>query len=390
MQKHLNKRNSAKYTSVYRAAAAAFIAFMLTSCQNSDSRILEQLGFTTATSYDLVQKGEGDQKVDYLRVGISIPKADPDAISRREVLVTEGKTSKEARIRLSEQTNRTLVSGQLRNAMFDIGLARTGLWKHIDTIIRDPSIGPHVKVIVTNGSAYDILAKEYPQHPTIGVYLSEMLAKEAKSNAVPEVNIYQFSRDYHDDGIDPVAPIVKLGENHIQIDGIALFRSDQYITKIEPADGIVFSFLRDNIRQGELSVDMEETEPNNEFAMLSYITSSRKIQVTPPAGQDPLPEINIALKLKCSVLEYVGDQDSSTVAGQKGLEDKIEAKIQKKALELIQMMQQHNVDSLGLGQHVRNRIGYDQWQKLDWPAVYPKVKVNIKVKIRIKDFGKIK
>ena len=33
---------------------------------------------------------------------------------------------------------------------------------------------------------------------------------------------------------------------------------------------------------------------------------------------------------------------------------------------MISLMKQHQIDSLGIGRYVRNRIGYEQWKKMNW------------------------
>ncbi|WP_162880763.1 hypothetical protein [Paraliobacillus sediminis] len=59
-----------------------------------------------------------------------------------------------------------------------------------------------------------------------------------------------FTRDRLDDGIDPILPLIKTGEKESVIDGVALFKEDRYITKINPEDTLTFSVLYSNFRTG--------------------------------------------------------------------------------------------------------------------------------------------
>jgi spore germination protein len=356
-------------------------ALLLTGCK--DKRILEELGFTNTTSYDLVETDNGKM----LLIANSIPKADPDAKTSREVLHTISKTSKEARIQLSAQTNRIVVSGQLRSILFGMDLAKDGVWEHMDTLVRDPSIGSRVRIIVAQGRAFDILKSDYPQHPPTGTYISKMLEKEAKANVTPEVNLYHFTRDFLDDGIDPVAPIIKHGEEHAVLDGIALFKDDKYVARIEPKKTLIFAFLRDKFKQGEISMDLSEGG-KREVMLFSSVISQRKIKVKRPKDALSNIEVDIQLDVQGSVLEYIGNLDISKYNDQHQLERKMEQYVNKESELLIKKMQENGCDSIGIGQYVRIGMKYKDWKQLDWRNEFPNIKVKVTSQIKIKDFGK--
>lgn len=151
-----------------------------------------------------------------------------------------------------------------------------------------------------------------------------------------------------DDGIDPVAPMIKETDGHIVIDGIALFRKDRYITKIEPDKALIFAFLRGKFKQGELSVDQSEEGRNNEHVMLSSLVSQRSIKATSTSGKNRF-KIDIDNKVTGSVLEYIGTLNLDNEKERKIVEGLISKNITKKAEEMIATMQKHNVDTWGLG-----------------------------------------
>ncbi|MNR65562.1 hypothetical protein D3C85_1886540 [compost metagenome] len=70
------------------------------------------------------------------------------------------------------------------------------------------------------------------------------------------------------------------------------------------------------------------------------------------------------------------------------MEGDVAENIRGKAQEMIKKLQQNNVDSIGIGQYVRNSLSYKAWKSLDWRKVYPRVEVECRVKVRIKDYGK--
>ena len=367
------------------------ITMILSGC--GDQRILEKLGFTQTTSYDLAPDDEQststeDQSKKKLIISVSIPRPDTDGGNKsREVLTATAYTSKEGKIKLSRQTELMVVSGQLRNALFGISLAKQGIWEHIDTLVRDTSISPRVKVTIVNGSAHELLAKDYPRHPRTGQYLDRMLEKEAGSQTIPEITLYQFTKDYLDDGIDPVAPIIKKTEEHIQLDGIALFQEDRYVTKIAPDQALTFAFLRGNFKQGEMSIDLSDVGRNDEHIMFSSMISQRSVKIKTGSGSNQY-RADINIKITGSVQEYIGERSLDQDKDRKILENLIAEYIKLKAEEMVAMMQKNQVDSIGLGKHVRKTLGYERWKKLDWRNVYQNIEVKCNVKIHIKDYGK--
>lgn len=356
------------------------IIFVTTGC-TSDVRILERVGFTHTTSYDLLPNNK-------LKISISIPKTEQAKSVSREVLTTTANSSKEARINLSRQTSRQIVSGQLRNTLFGLDLAKKGLWNYIDTLVRDTSISSRVKVTVVNGEAHEMLAKNYAEHPRTGQYIDRLLEKEIKGHSIAKVSLFEFARDYYDDGIDPVAPLVRDGGKHVILDGIALFRGDQYAMRVPTEKGIIFSFLRRDFKQGEISVELNKTEGALETVMFSSLTSKRKIKVD--HGSNGQVRVTIDVKVRGSVLEYIGDLKLNNTEERHELEERISRHISNQAEDLVREMQMHQVDSIGIGSYVRNSMTYNSWKAMNWKEEYPKAEVTCKFNVTIKDYGKFK
>lgn len=354
------------------------LALMLTAC--GDQLILERLGFTQSTSYDLTKDGR-------LKICVSIPKTDPDSTVRREVLTTVARTSKEARILLSRKTNLILVSGQLRTTIYGSALAKSGLWKHLDTLQRDPSISPRVKIVIVEGEAHKLLERNFPEHPRTGQYIDRMLEKASRGEAIPRVTLYDFARDYYDDGIDPIAPLIVEREKNAEIGGIALFDEDKYKMKIHTDQILLFSLAHNDLDKGELSIDLGGAH-GTQSIMLDSIESKRKLKIR-RSGASSF-DIDMTISVHGSIREYIGTLQLSETKDRKKLEKDMAEHLAKQIGDLVRSIQQHRVDSLGLGKAVRNSLSYKEWKSLDWKSVYPQIKTNVKINLKIKDQGKVK
>ncbi|MDQ0115346.1 Ger(x)C family spore germination protein [Paenibacillus harenae] len=359
------------------------VLLVLTGC--GDEKILERLGFIHTAGYELVPAENSDEP-DRLRVTIAVPKADPEGKIKRETMTAVVATSKEAKIEFSRQTELSLVSGQLRNTLFGAALARKGIGEHIDTFVRDPAISQRMKITVVNGNVQHLLTRRYAEHPRPGQYVDRMLDKEAEAMMIPNVTLYDFTRDYYDDGIDAVAPIIREKGKDITIDGIALFQGDRYVARIDPDDSLIFAILRRNFKRGEMSINLNSLGYGKEKLLFSSMVSSRKIKVN--RGENGGLSVQIRMLVKGSVLEYVGDLKIGEEEDRHKLEKRIAEYLTSNAQKMIDAMQRHKADSIGIGKHVRNSMSYAEWKSTNWDELYPNIEVKCSTEVVIKHFGK--
>jgi len=258
----------------------------------------------------------------------------------------------------------------------------------MDTLKRDPTIAEQVKIIVVNEDAGSLLAKDFPESPRTGKYIDHLIEKESQGQAVPKTTLYSFSRDYYDDGVDPIAPVIKDAGKSVEIDGIALFKDDKYEGKIHADDAVIFFFLKSSFDQGEISLDLTDHSKDNTTIMLSSLNSSRKVEVK--HEKNGQITANIRVKALASLLEYNGVLKLSEDKNKQKLERIISEIITERAKKIITMLQQKKVDNLGIGIYVRNSMSYSNWKKMNWREQYPDVTINCQVELKIKEQGFLK
>jgi len=367
-----------------RLCGIVLLSMLLTGC--ADEKILEKVGFMRTIAYE--RAGEGDDSL--IRVSISIPMSD---LRQSLLYSTLAKTTEEAKLAFDRQNNRKIVKGQLRQVLFDESLAKGGTKKHIDYLMRDPSVGSRIHVLVTEGDMQEMLAKLYlHKRSTAGEYIDNLIRTEARVQAIPDTNLYSFVRDYYDDGIEPVAAIIKEnGDDNLTICGIALFRKDRLVARIQPEDKTLLMLLRKNLQAGELYLDMSEGEEHGEQATLSYIASSRKVRVEYDAGEDEQPpKVTIRITMKGSLLEYVGERRFENARDQRELEQAMGDMIQRRCEPIIRIMQQHKADCIGIGQYARQQMSYEEWTRRDWNERFAEADIRVQVKVHIKNYGELR
>lgn len=357
-------------------------AVVLSGC--ADQKVIEKVGFTRTISFEKAEDDEDGR----VKISNSLPKTN----QRESVFYsTEAKSMRQARLIFDRQNDRRIVNGQLRQVLFGASLAQEGIWKHFDSLLRDPSVGNRVHVLVADGDVAQLLNKTYPQGATAGEYIDNLIRTETKVMDVPDTNLYTFARDYYDDGIEPVATILKETPNSITIDGIALFRGDRYVARIPPEDKMYFGLLLGGVRSGDLFMDFPDEQYSSELSTLLYFASRRDVKVTRtgPILEGLGLKVDLRLKIRGSMLEYSGDLRLERPEDQRKLEAEAARYVQGKCQSIIATMQEAKADGIGIGQYVRNTMSYREWRKLDWPEAFSRAKIDVHVEISIKDFGKI-
>lgn len=350
----------------------------ITGCGN-DQRILERIGLTHTTSFDLMPGG-------MLKVTNSIPLAVGEGRKPREVLTSISDSSKGSKVDLSRQTQLVLVSGQMRNLLFGTTLARRGFWDDIDTMVRDPSISPRVKVTVVDGDAHDLLVKDYSNYLRTAQYIDRMMESEVRFHSIPKITLYEFTRDYYDDGIDPIAPIIKDIGEHVKVNGIALFQGDRYMMKIADRESIFFAMLSKSFKLGSLPLRLSEDQEKKELVLFDSLISKRRVHATRVGGSSF--RVDFEVSVSGIILEYMGDLKISKEEDRHALEVKIGENITSHMETIVKDMQKYKVDSLGLGNVIKNIVPYKEWKAMDWREVYPQVEVHCQTKVKIKHYGK--
>ncbi|MBU9710362.1 Ger(x)C family spore germination protein [Evansella tamaricis] len=353
----------------------------------AEQNVIEEIGFIHSVAYDLNTENNQDER-ERLMMTVSIPQTAEEAEEEKEIISVKARSSKDGRAAISRKTDRMLGSGQMRSVLFNVDLAKEGIIDILESLVRDHHIGLNIRIIVAEGTGKEILSSEYTRHPRTGRYITHLVEKETEESIAVDTSLHQFNRDYYDDGIDPICAILKKGQNELILDGIALFKDDVYIMKVNPVDGRTFKMLHGGYRGGKVTIDMENgagTGEKGAYMTFSTIRTKRKLTVLSPT------EIQLKVDIIGAIDEYFGDLDLTKTSSQKELEVQLADHLKEQGERLIQQMQEKKVDNLGIGQYVRNQIGYENWKSINWKEeVYPTANIDVIMNVKIRDLGSMK
>jgi spore germination protein len=357
------------------------ILFLLTGC--AEQKIIDDLALINAVGYDLT-----DNDTNPLKLTVTFPIITKDGKYDRKTIMVAGKSSKEAREKVRFKTNYKLESGQIRVALFGQKLAKQGMLPYIHSLVRDPSIGTRVKFALAEDEASDVLMLQIKNEGQNATYLEQFLTKLNRENFRTNYNIYQFIRDYYDDGIDPILPVFKVEKNNIAYNGIGLFYEDKLIEILKPSEARYLFLFREEMTQGVFVEQIGVGEEEKASIMLSYELKDHRIDVQ--SNPTNRKNATIYIELIGDVVEYTGKEDVSDPKIQKKIENIITNKINHEGKKLIEKLQKLQVDPLGIKRYVRNNMKYNDWQALNKYQAYQDMNINVKANVILNSSGKWK
>ncbi|MDM5326489.1 Ger(x)C family spore germination protein [Neobacillus sp. CF12] len=354
------------------------IIILLTGC--AEQRIIDDLALMNAVGFDLTENESNP-----LKYTATFPIITKDGNYDRKTIIVDGKSSKDAREKVRFKTNFKLESGQLRVSLFGQKLAKQGMLPYLNSLVRDSSIGTRLKLALAEDEASEVLLLQIKNEGQNATYLEQFLTKLNRENFRVNYNIYQFLRDYYDDGIDPILPVFKVEKNNIAFNGIGLFHEDKLVEILKPSEARYLYLFREEMQKGVFVEQIDVGEEGMASIMLNYELNNHRIEV-----HTTRKKASIYIELIGDVVEYTGKEDVSDPKIQKKIEKIITKKINQEGKELILKLQKLQVDPLGINRYVRNKMTYKEWKALNQYQAYQDMNINVEANVILNSSGKWK
>ncbi|WP_201007521.1 Ger(x)C family spore germination protein [Paenibacillus glycanilyticus] len=354
------------------------ICCLLTGCE--ESNVIEKLAVLEAGAYDL---SDGDENP--IITTVLFPTVTKEGKFDTMTLTANGKSIHDTFLKVQNLTNLKIVGGQA-TILFGEELAKKGIINVVKQLRRDPEIGTRVKFAIVEGTAGKLLEKKFHSIEDNAEFLYMFLEREGKQNKVLVTNQYRFLRDYYDDGIDPVLPVLSYEGETIGLKGLGALKGDQYVELLNLSETQILNYLIGDIRNGKLMINLSDVQSGGNYQIsLSSVNSDidKKINITNM-------NVELILDLKGSVLEYTGSMDISKEKYQRLLEEQIQEYIITNSENLIAKLQKYQTDPIGIGKIVRNHLTYEKWNNMKWNSTYSTLNIKVKAHVNLINTGKSK
>ena len=308
------------------------------------------------------------------------------------VFESEMKTTSVIHSGLSSSIGQTRQDRQLQiDKKFLVGLekvdiigeeqARYGITNVIDILFNNPSVNDTAQVAVCEGDAKSILKYNVQGYSSSADFIEGMI-KSAK-------NYNFFSDNYRildifvridSEGRNVTLPYIKLGEQGLEVAGLAIFKKDKLMDILDMQDTKLLNILSKDAGQGVISIQ------NSSRSYVDYYASvKRKVICTRVDGKY---NFLIKLSFKGEIINNELDKSiSEKDKAQKELENQFAIKIKESLDEFISKLQEkYKVDSLELGRVAAGKFG--RGTGIDWDKAISEADIDVEVTVKIEKQGR--
>ncbi|UKS28749.1 Ger(x)C family spore germination protein [Paenibacillus sp. HWE-109] len=303
-----------------------------------------------------------------------------DKKSKPRLVAAEGNTPRDTRVNLAKELTREPDTSKNRLVAIGDKMAKNKLGDILDVFYRDPKSALSAKIVVIDGKANDFLANEHKHKPNLIVNLDRQVIGAEKATIVPNINLQSVLKFIHDPGQDIVLPYMGPGHSGSRVKGVALFSNQVLSGFLSDSESPIYLLLAGQM--GETATFSVKTEKNTDkvgsLLTLRVYKAHSQIKL---AIVDQQVQVNIQLTMKAQVEEYPKEHqfDESNV---KKLNEFISSELTEDARQVIQKLQKFNCDALGIGRRLI-AFHHDYWATSNWDEVYPGIKIEPHVTVKL-------
>ncbi|MCR8843471.1 Ger(x)C family spore germination protein [Paenibacillus sp. SC116] len=343
-------------------------SLLLTGCQTK--RIINMSGFIQTVTID-----KSDVPNEYF-FGITFPELKPDGTTKSVYMAYKASNFEEAYDHFILQTRFTLLVGQTRNIVVGKSLAEEGLLvPAITNLLLQPKFPITSRLMVYDGEARDFL-KLGEDITDFNLY--RLLIKMQSFYKISISTVFNFVRDYIENGSDPYTFIVRIKSKSASLHGSAVFsKQGKWVGTLNEQETTDMLMMRSPKFHTFLHLDKQQGNAPIPITMQNA-QSERTIKVL---ETKPFPKILITMNIKGTLDTTLSELTSDQTVKEPQVEQAIEQQLTK----TIRKLQELKSDPVGFGMFVRNKMPYEEWDDEKWPDMFKQAEIQCKVKFNLEN-----
>lgn len=383
-------------------------AIFLTGCW--DYMEIERRGYILGIAIDLVEDKDVQDKMQYMQTEVGVPThlytiqlpiLPNSSIKPSGQGAGGGQDDKTWNLKIAGnsffEVNREYATildypafyEHLKSIVISEEAARKGIYDFTDFFMRDPEMRRRTRVFITPGKAHKILEVD----PKIEDYPS-MSLRSLPSNAnrnsrmLHKTDLGRVITHLHS-GNDFVLPKVIASKTEIKNAGAAVFKKDKMVGWIDEIQTNYLKWISGYAEGGTITIE----SPDNPSKQVCLEMKNLKTDVKPVVHGEEIT-FNINVKANFNIVEVNHGHHKRVFEEEfiKEVKRIAEKKAEKQMRETIEFVQKEYGTDIFFFYQVMQRYAPDTWDKVekDWDSIFPKVKTNINVNIKIDQIGLIK
>ncbi|SMC26436.1 spore germination protein KC [Clostridium acidisoli DSM 12555] len=380
-----------KYIKIWvKIIICIFMALNLTSCESSSE--LNKLAIVMGVGID-----KGKEK-DTMELTIQMAKILQSSASKGSGnsggntdylnLKEDGRSISECIKEFSRKLNRKLFFSHNQVIILGEDAAIAGVEKYMDFFLRYRETRLLVWILVSKGSASDILNIKPDFENAPGRSIGELVKNEQDTSQIPAVNLKDFASRMMSKTTSAIVPIIEVSnENDKKIAYLketAVFKKDKMIGTLDKKETRGLLWAINEVKDGVVTVSTSDGK--NEVNIATTYVSSKII----PQIKDNQASIKIQIKQEGDLQDETSSEDLANPKAFEVLQRCEEDSIKEEVMSALKKARELNADIFGFGdiiyQHYPKK--WDEMQK-DWNKIFQNIHVDVNVNAKLKRTGRI-
>jgi len=347
-----------------------------------DAKQLDNLYLVYGIGIDISQ----ENLARYL-VTVAAPTVPPEAKEPKIEISSEGTSLRNAQDNIQNKASRRITYANTKIFFIGEEVAKRGIERHIDSLLRDPEGRGTIRLLVTEGRAVDLMQIDPPGAPLVSLYITDMLRQGHETSTIPFITLRRFNNALRTDGVEPVIPFLKYGNksNEFLINNISLFNEDKMIGKLDGIESVAFMVLTGEVKDGFMTLSYPVGNMD-EHPVLSLRILSGKSQIRTET-KDSKIHIYHKISLVANISEYTSSESAFDEKIIESMERTANLHLESICNELILKLQnQYTNDNIGYGRYVKANHP-EIFDADNWNEQFSKATIHVKANVRIQMVG---
>ncbi|HBE79408.1 MAG TPA: hypothetical protein DDW65_16785 [Firmicutes bacterium] len=402
-----------------------------------DRRELENLAFVQSLGLDLGPGGKGVTITAMIAIPPKLKGGSGDSGGGTEtgvfVLSVAAPTIFEGFNLINTTVNREVTL--LQNSALLIGedIARQGMRKWIDSLVRYREMRRTLLIFVCQGKAADIMKVKPKLERNPAEYFTDLARITKLSAMFPMMSLNEFLDHYEALAQEDYAPILAPFHRHdpdeypvsggseggdpksgadskkaasgrgeqsqqkpkaaaqtapeakdVRMIGTAIFKQDKMIGNFDIYETQVLQILTHEFKEALLSTH-DPVRKNNQVVYRLLATRPPRIKYRKRGNTD---NFNVKIAMEADLISIQSGINYTNPRQESVLEKHIALELKKRIVRTIHKAQQYNADVFGFGIKVRNTcLTGSEWDRYNWPNKFKKANIRVQVKVAIRRIG---
>jgi germination protein, Ger(x)C family len=367
------------------------VALNLTSCWSAHElnklAIVMGVGIDKAKEIDEVQMTVQVAKVLEIK-GFSKNTSASGANKSYLNLHEKAKSISDAVKAFNRKINRSLLFSHNQVIILGKDMAEAGIEKSMDFFLRYRETRLLVWVLVSNGTASEILDVKPEIETTPGRNIGELIKNQKNTSQIPAVDLRDFASRLMSKTTAPIAPIIEVSKEDNKkiayLSETAVFKKDKMIGTLNKTETRGLLWGINKVKGGVIVVS---TLDNKDKVNLEITSSKSKII---PQIKDDEIYIKIDIKEDGDLSEQTSSEDLANPKAFAILQKSEEDVIKKEVMAALKKARELNADIFGFGDAIYQHYP-KQWLKMEknWDEIFQNIHVDVSVDAKLKRTGRI-